>query len=1125
MILERAKEFIKEKELEVFGDDSEGDHEESEKEEAKERKQEPLPDQETVQEKTFNSATLNLEPIPREEAEIIYCGQKAAEIFYGYVAKGASESIAMDHVLNDVIPHLPEDVKKSQQLKFNLHFIIKYGAEYDVGTALSDSVRAPEEYWAKFDVNKPSYGRLNYAFEPIESPPKVEIFPNLYLFDEALIVRQLLILDVMQFANHLKQAPGAAAILFCMFHSAINGGLYEVEKRVSVGDNEYQIVNRKLSQLAIMFSIRFVKVKWFGTYYWRMFYTIDNSLERLPPYVSGIHWFDQIYNQFQNPAVIHLNCYQPDEYFEKSFAANARKRIPLTVPVPQPDAPMPAEYVVEPIYKKARGFWYFLLNFGLAVGAITLSSYVITTLIINLTKVLFGRGLQAHSEDENTGNKNAKVLKKRAPKRQIAKKKVVPSGPIKVVAQSSDATGSLATKIAHNTEFVTFVTKSGDKSRQFVTFVSGKTFVTSSHVFKLSEVNKLIFHWTKDENDGTIELSKDNFSVTYATDGRDLAIVTLLTEVLPMYKKLHRHLMTKETYPKSDVDGVVRLDFEQSGVLLLHQVPKSAPYFPEREVLVNFKGREMGFKHMWLARPMKNESGDCGLAYLTTNDKYQKKFLGIHVAGKGDGAFYTPVYLEDLPIETQSLEGQRLDIKALYPQNDVELIDYQVKEIIGMKTIGKLEKAGKPLVNFMPGETSIRPSLLQKPILFKGEEIKHSFVSTKVPAKLKPYRDGDEVVFPLKNALKRLEGRNTPPAPENFLESKHMKGIFHSNFDFEKIRKLELDEAINGVKGSKFLGPLDFTASSSLAFTEFGITTEKLFPIVAYSNHKPDPRFEKELQNHSQVDDTIRRTPIKPFLDLLYYRKTNYYDKGKVPPYACLGTLKDETKARGKENKPRLFANGMKAGLIEARMWFGTTFEQVVNHHGEGDVYIGINVHGFDWTALYKKLRSKSEHKIICDDIAAWDYNMRLSFVQAYTTELIRQQFPHEIIRHQEMILMSTLSPYILMSDKVYQYIGMPSGSYLTAMINSMYNSWKNRVLWDLVHPDKDFDEYLAQGVFGDDLIQSVANDLPEDAWNGQILAALRKQHFGIDTTSIFKDGRTVPKFCGHVGKPTNCIT
>lgn len=741
------------------------------------------------------------------------------------------------------------------------------------------------------------------------------------------------------------------------------------------------------------------------------------------------------------------------------------------------------------------------------LGLAVLVSVVVTVAVQIVVSYLFqDKAVLGQSYDKNTEKRALKSLRKkptRWQKNRLASGQVELRTTVPSVLKGQSSIQNLGFRLAKSVEYVSIVTDKGTSMYCFALFVTGNEFATAGHGFKVGKVSKIIFHLSLEEGQSDVEIPITSMTLRPATDGRDLMFCKIKGSFLPLYKDLRPRLNKKETFSEiKTLDKPSRITFGQNGEIIVLQTRTAQPYMP-RKTTLNFAGETFETCDLWICDNMENKNSECGLPYFTANEKFDKPIVGIHTAGMGSSSFFTPIYAEDfdsISLDAQtgvSLSGTYVNKKAIYPdpqQKDIKIVERNDVIYSGLKTIGEIHYKDKLFSNFMADKTALRPTICQESFVYRGEKVEPLYVVNKIPAKLKPFREGDIVINPLDNALSRLERRISPVPPDNINKDKNFRGIFHRKFDWNKIRKLSLHEAINGIKGSSFIGPIDLSTSSSIGHTEFGVESRTLFNQVKNGN-----------------DCVIE--PSARFMEVFNYRLNKYYKNNVVPPFFCLGTLKDETKEKSKAAKPRIFANGSKVSLIEARIYFATIFEQVVNHTGEGDVYIGINPHSSQWSLLYKKLASKSITKIIADDIAAWDFNMRLWFIDAFMSNFRQHCTDEELLLGMELTLYSVLTPYIVIKGIIYRYIGMPSGSYITAMINSMYNSWKNRTLWDLEHPEKDFDDHIAQATFGDDLTQAVSDELDTELWNGQVLARLRKKWFGIDTTSIFKDQREVPKF------------
>jgi hypothetical protein len=737
---------------------------------------------------------------------------------------------------------------------------------------------------------------------------------------------------------------------------------------------------------------------------------------------------------------------------------------------------------------------------GLAVIA------TIVAIITFLITTLLGRKVEtkAQSFDKNTEVRAKKQLAKNIRR----KKTLLPKGQSQTIRHSkgseivnekvkgqSGGTSSLMIKIARNMEYVGFEMADGTIGRQFVTFLGSNLCTTASHIFKIGKVTHLIFYWTGHGDSSWVRLNREQFNVEFATDGRDLAFINIWGTPLPPYADITKHLQSRKDWSvRTMIEGICKLTFDDSGTFNVQHAPKAMQSSCAK---VTFKGQELPVASMYFVEGMPNAAGDCGYAIMTDNNAFQKKLLGIHCAGMKRGSYFCPIYIEDIDQEALGQCQVNITPADLYPIEDVKerQIEFQptfAHIVEGAKSICEIIEKGKPKVFFQPGKTELVRTDIEEPLIVNGRKLEFPLPPcVKSPAKLKPGLDDKGIKQdPTKNAMAKLKGRTTPTFDIPY-KAKYFKGIFHDRFDWNCIRKLSVDEALNGVLGSEFLGPIDMSGSSSTGFSE----------------------------NGKKMEDILKRDEkgklyMTPSLEKIFTRRRlKYYARDRVPPYFATWTLKDELRAPHKVWVPRLFCNGAKVALIEARIFCGTIFEQMLKHEGEGDIYIGINPHSNDWQRFFGKLASKSKVKGIADDIATWDWNVRSQFIDYMDEYLQEQKVDNELRIGFITVLRSSLHPYIINGKTMYRISGMPSGSYITAVINSCYNSFICRACWDKVNPDLNYDDWVASGVFGDDGAHTVHDDLEEDRWNGQILADLRKKYFHMTTTSIYKDGRDIPKF------------
>lgn len=654
------------------------------------------------------------------------------------------------------------------------------------------------------------------------------------------------------------------------------------------------------------------------------------------------------------------------------------------------------------------------------------------------------------------------------------------------IMQSNPNLPTIVSKMYSNIEYVEFWKDDKMMGLAFMLFVKGSTAVVAGHCMA-GGITKLKLRWARSANSGTVTILREQWEQRFV-EGRDLAILTFLPGILPPYKKITQHMWPTE--PKqSEMDAPVKVDFAATGTMLMmrgHSVTKYNKF-----TCVGPNGSLVHVAEAWKVTGVSGVNGDCGLPYFIDSTTQEGTLLGIHMAATDGATFVVPLYQSDFPEEIK-MQMYMSTPEESFPKEAGYTINPNTEYLIeGLKTVGNLMQNGKLKTLFMPGDSVLRQSVVTRVNEDFHGEIKHNFTTDKKPARLKPFMKEGELISPLKKACERFAQRNVPPMPAGMKDKKFLKGIFHDNFKWELVRPLTWHEVINGADGTRSVHGIDMSSSSGPSLAENGITLEDMFPGEP-GNRSMSKEVTEELERRAQM----RRN-------------------GEMPYMVSQQLLKDELRTAGKEDKPRIFSSADKYHFLEAKRVLAMLFEQGISHSGEGDIYVGINPHGPEWQALARKLANKSTTRIIADDIEAWDMNMRQWFISIILDYILdnlhRSKWTEDDILMLISVLTTCENPLVIIGYVVLNGLLESSGWFGTANWNSWYNSWATRFLFSVQFPDLHFDDWIAQGVFGDDLIQSVLAGLP--GYNGQVLAKLRKDYFGINTTSILKDGSDVQEF------------
>jgi hypothetical protein len=644
-----------------------------------------------------------------------------------------------------------------------------------------------------------------------------------------------------------------------------------------------------------------------------------------------------------------------------------------------------------------------------------------------------------------------------------------------------------AAKFRNNIIAVAFNRPNLVPMRSYLFFVSGYVAAAAGHAVPENFTSIDLIDCVS-EGGHEIVIRREDLQL-HRMPGRDLVYIQFAPGEIDMFKDLTKHMKTKEER-KTTYREVVRIRPQENEQYWLETAGKAQHFGPNEPLElenVNLKVID-GYE----VRGLLGQKGYCGLPYASNSDSDPKSLIGIHNAGNSTSSFFVPIFKEDLSFLTKA-DGQLSESDFWFPKcTGLEVDETKVTSPIpGLRQVGEMNK------NFyMPSKNPIIPSPLQEGFRYEGQHYPNPYKITKVPTRLAPGKDENGVMqHPLKNAVTRFAKRRCPPKVSltDEMTDKCFKGCFHENFDWEAVTELTLDEAINGDPESLHIHAVDVSASSSVGFSERGITTDKLFPFK-------DPK-----------DVNSGRT-IHPDLKEWYDHEQQEVLEDRIPPLFCIGTLKYETKPKGKEWKPRIFANASKVHLLRSKVSLARLFEQVLNHGGKGDVYVGITPQSYDWTALCMKLLSK-HHKVDCTDAEAWDMNFVIWF-GSLMADYVRRQKGWTIedprFKRLRAVIISTLCHYLIIGRALYKNLGMPSGCYATAVLNSMLNSFMIRFCWYIVYPDVDFDLANALATFGDDLSNSTNPSYEQ--WDGQVSALMCTKYFGIKKTTITKDGKEIPK-------------
>jgi len=233
--------------------------------------------------------------------------------------------------------------------------------------------------------------------------------------------------------------------------------------------------------------------------------------------------------------------------------------------------------------------------------------------------------------------------------------------------------------------------------------------------------------------------------------------------------------------------------------------------------------------------------------------------------------------------------------------------------------------------------------------------------------------------------------------------------------------------------------------------------------------------------------------------------KEGILDQEVVDRLIWCETLKDELRALSKEGVPRSFRIGTIHNQVFTKRICGNLVRSLMKTRDFHQIMIGCNPYK-DWECMAKRL---SQCPVVwAGDIAKWDGNM-LPQVQCAIAQILLKRYKG---KHKEMfdvLLSHIINSLVAVNDDLFLTThSMPSGCYLTAMLNSLVNKfytamWYYREMKG--HQQKPtvphFWDTVVDFVYGDDKLNGIKSDLP-------FLNAMTMRSFFLDHGMDFTDAK-----------------
>lgn len=476
-------------------------------------------------------------------------------------------------------------------------------------------------------------------------------------------------------------------------------------------------------------------------------------------------------------------------------------------------------------------------------------------------------------------------------------------------------------------------------------------------------------------------------------------------------------------------------------------------------------------------------SGDCGSLFCVMNPGVQnRKIFGIHVAV---GSYTKLAYAESITQEEIYAKIEELGEDIV---SHIDNLDLAVPEIGSYVEQSQFNVIGELAPNRVPPSTT-RTSII-KSCLF-------NYVSepTCVPAKLKPFMNSkDEYKDPFEIA-KSKTCVNIASVPRYQIDKvcenlfAHLENV--SSEDVER-RLLTEEEVLYGKEGSDVLRGMNTSTSAGYPYT---------LPNV-YCHKTTIFSFEKDSLNNLQA-----REILKNYIDTLI-EKLSLNERVET---FYTWKMKDQKIKIEKcdEGKGRAFNMSPFHHFFMTKMYFGAFCSWIALNRITNGMTGGVNVYSEEWHILALKLGPKGVNKG-AGDFSAFD-GSHLAAAMWFILDYINKWYSdgNDVVRSG--LFLEIVNARVIDGNLLVEWShGLPSGTYLTFVLNSLLNHVYHGLCWismgQAIHL---FYIYVYLVVHGDDSLFSV-DPLYSEIFN-EITLEEHMSYIGMKYTSELKEVSLVP--------------
>jgi hypothetical protein len=465
--------------------------------------------------------------------------------------------------------------------------------------------------------------------------------------------------------------------------------------------------------------------------------------------------------------------------------------------------------------------------------------------------------------------------------------------------------------------------------------------------------------------------------------------------------------------------------------------------------------------------PVETQDGMCMSPIVSVGRG--STILGFHLCGFGvkGGAGYLS---QDMVRSAISEMCSKPGVVRLCSEGDMP------EEQYGTKLVESTDIHHKSPVRYLTPNTSIEvygsmsvrstPRSIVVPTLISP----HVSEVCGVPQKWGPPKLKGDNVYPYQVALEQLAhpslslGGVVSRAVESYMVQ--FDEIFTRLPELMDARPLNQVETVSGLKGKRFIDPMNFSTSPGWPLSG----KKRDYLVLCDPEEFPDVGYPQSFSE--EIWDEVDRT-------------CEILRKGERCYFVWKACLKDEPTKLTSE-KVRVFQSAPLALQLLIRMYFLPLVRIMQLNPLLTECMVGANAEGPEWGQLNEHMISKGNN-ILAGDYSKYDQRMPAQLTIAAFDVLIsvakQCDYRPEDITLMESIVSEIVYPLMAYNGDLLMIFGSnPSGQNLTVIINSIVNSLLLRCAYYTIYPEdsvQDFYQNCAFGTYGDDVKGSVSPNRP----------------------------------------------